>query len=92
LVPARRFAPAVTASLLIAGALFACPFFSNAQAQGQQAQGRTGTCEDAAELVVLPSPIAPWKGAPLRVIFAAEAARGRAFVDRAQWERRGQVA
>jgi hypothetical protein len=31
-----------------------------------------GTCEDAAELAVLPSPIAPWKGAPLRVIFAAE--------------------
>jgi hypothetical protein len=72
LVPARRFAPPVTASLLIAGALFACPFFSNAQAQGQQAQGRTGTCEDAAELAVLPSPIAPWKGAPLRVIVAAE--------------------
>ena len=31
-----------------------------------------GACEDAAELAVLPSPVAPWKGAPLRVIFAAE--------------------
>ena len=36
------------------------------------AQGPVGTCEDAAELAVLPSPIAPWKGAPLRVLFAAE--------------------
>ena len=31
-----------------------------------------GACEDAAELAVLPSPVTPWKGAPLRVIFAAE--------------------
>jgi hypothetical protein len=30
------------------------------------------TCEDASELAVLPSPLAPWKGAPLRMIFAAE--------------------
>ena len=37
-----------------------------------RAEGSPGTCEDAAELAVLPSPIAPWKGAPLRVIFAAE--------------------
>ena len=38
---------------------------------GVTGQGSPG-CEDAAELAVLPSPIAPWKGAPLRVIFAAE--------------------
>ena len=31
-----------------------------------------GTCDDAAELAVLPSPVTPWKGAPLRVLFAAE--------------------
>jgi hypothetical protein len=31
-----------------------------------------GTCEDAAELAVLPSPVAPWKGAPLRAVVAAE--------------------
>ena len=37
-----------------------------------RAQSSSGTCEDAAELAVLPSPVAPWKGAPLRVIFAAE--------------------
>ncbi len=37
-----------------------------------RAAAPSGTCEDAAELAVLPSPIAPWKGAPLRVVFAAE--------------------
>ena len=37
-----------------------------------RAQGPVGSCEDAAELAILPSPVAPWKGAPLRVIFAAE--------------------
>ena len=70
---ARRFAADVTALLLIAGAFFALLFSAgDAQAQGQQAQGQLGRCEDAAELAVLPSPIAPWKGAPLRVLFAAE--------------------
>ena len=68
LFPARQFAAAATASLLIAGAFFVCLF----SAVDAQAQGSIGTCEDAAELAVLPSPVAPWKGAPLRVIFAAE--------------------
>jgi hypothetical protein len=36
------------------------------------AQGGPATCEEAAEFAVLPSPIAPWKGAPLRVVFAME--------------------
>jgi hypothetical protein len=36
-----------------------------------QAQSPSGLCEEA-ELAVLPSPVVPWKGAPLRVIFAAE--------------------
>ena len=39
---------------------------------GAQAQGASGACADAAELAVLSSPIAPWKGAALRVVFAAE--------------------
>jgi hypothetical protein len=63
---ARQFAAAMTASLLMAGAFF---FFAIADAE---AKGPLGTCEDAAELAVLPSPIAPWRGAPLRVVFAAE--------------------
>ncbi|MEA2980335.1 MAG: hypothetical protein QOF09_2158 [Alphaproteobacteria bacterium] len=37
-----------------------------------QAQGSAGVCDDTADIAVLPSPIAPWKGAPLRVVFAAE--------------------
>ena len=40
------------------------------------ARGRRGPkappAATSAEIAVLPSPIAPWKGAPLRVIFAAE--------------------
>jgi hypothetical protein len=54
--------------LLIAGAFFVF-VFSNTNAQ---AQAPASTCEDAAELAVLPSPLVPWKGAPLRVVFAAE--------------------
>ena len=64
----RRFAAAATALLLIAGAILAFLL----SVVGAQAQGRSGICEDAAELAVLPSPVAPWKGAPLRVVFAAE--------------------
>jgi hypothetical protein len=36
------------------------------------AQAKSSTCEHAAELSILSSPIAPWKGAPLRAVFAAE--------------------
>jgi len=54
--------------LLIAGACSVTLFSVGAS----QAQGAVGTCEDAAELAILPSPVAPWKGAPLRVVFAAE--------------------
>ena len=62
LFPARRFSAALTASLLIAGGCL----FSGADAQAQ------GGCADAAGISVLPSPVTPWKGAPLRVVFAAE--------------------
>ncbi len=65
---ARQFAAAVTALLLIAGAFFVV-LFSAADAQ---AQAPAGGCADAAEIAVLASPLAPWKGAPLRVVFAAE--------------------
>ncbi|HLQ92834.1 MAG TPA: hypothetical protein VK148_22655 [Xanthobacteraceae bacterium] len=65
---ARRFAASVSASWLIAVASFTLLVSSlDARAQGPAAR-----CEDAAELAVLPSPVAPWKGAPLRIIFAAE--------------------
>jgi len=65
MVQARRHAT----SLAIAGAFLAFLFpLSPAQAQA--------ACEDAAEVAVLPSPFAPWKGAPLRVLVAAEHAVG----------------
>jgi len=54
--------------LLIAGACFVFLF----SAVDSRAQSSPASCEEAAELAVLPSPIAPWKGAPLRVVFAAE--------------------
>ncbi|TLG72784.1 hypothetical protein [Methylocystis sp. B8] len=60
---ARRSA----ASLAIAGAFFAL-FFPLSQAQAQV----FSACEDSAEVAVLPSPAAPWTGAPLRVLVAAE--------------------
>jgi hypothetical protein len=66
-VPTHQFAAAAKAALPpIAGALFI--FFSAADAR---AQGPAAGC-DAAELAVLTSPQSPWKGAPLRVVFAAE--------------------
>ncbi|HXQ82874.1 MAG TPA: hypothetical protein VN769_02275 [Xanthobacteraceae bacterium] len=66
--PARQFPPALTALLPIAGAVFALLF----SAVDSRAEGLSGSCEDAAEVAVLPSPIAPWQGAPLRVMVVAE--------------------
>ncbi len=65
---ARRFTLAVTALTLIAGASFVL-FVPLA---GARAQTSSGGCEAAAGIAVLPSPLAPWKGAPLRVLVAAE--------------------
>jgi len=56
------------ASVLLAGALFALVL----SVDNLRAKGPPGSCEDAADLAVLTAPFAPWKGAPLRVIFAAE--------------------
>jgi hypothetical protein len=52
----------------MAAAFFVCL----APAGAVRAQGSAGACDDAAGIAILPSPLAPWKGAPLRVIFAAE--------------------
>ena len=49
--------------LLIAGA---CLAFSAVNASAQ------GACEDAGDIALMPSPVVPWTGAPLRVIFTAE--------------------
>ena len=65
---ARQYACAATASLLIAGG-FIGSFLSAVHAR---AEGSSATCQDAAGIAVLPAPIAPWRGAPLRVLFAAD--------------------
>jgi hypothetical protein len=65
---ACRLVAAATVLLPMAGAFFALAF----SAADSRAQGTPGNCNDAAELSVLASPIAPWKGAPLRVVFAVE--------------------
>ncbi len=83
----KRRSFAAAALPLIASALFVF-LFSTAGARAAS-EG----CGEAGGFSVLPSPIAPWKGAPLRVIFAAEKPhRWRAFADRARWKRRGQFA
>jgi hypothetical protein len=56
---ASRFAAAATAFFL----------FSTVDSPAEAA---SGPCGEAAELSVLPSPLAPWKGAPLRVMVVTE--------------------
>jgi hypothetical protein len=70
LFPAHRFAAAAatTALLPIAGAFLGLLV----SATEARAEGSARVCDDAADVSVLPSPIAPWKGAPLRVVFAVE--------------------
>jgi hypothetical protein len=55
--------------LPIAGAFFVLPF----SATDSRAQSPSANCEEgAAEVTVMSAPMAPWKGMPLRVVFAAE--------------------
>ena len=62
----RGFTVAWAASLLVAGALVVL------SGHNSQAQGAGSSCEDAGKLAVLASPVAPWKGAPLRIVFTSE--------------------
>ena len=64
---ARRF-PAATASLLIASAFLVFLF----PTAGAWADDASASCEQAAQIAILPAPLAPWKGAPLQVLVAAE--------------------
>ena len=69
LFPGRRLDVALRAAVsLVAGAFFV----SLCGGMDSPAHAAPSACDDAAELAFLPSPIAPWKGAPLRVLFAAE--------------------
>jgi len=64
----RRVAAAVAVLSLIAG-VFLVLLLPVASAR---AESSSGNCEQAAGIAVLPSPLAPWKGAPLRILIAAE--------------------
>ncbi len=57
----------MTALLPIAGA-----YFVLASTTAARAETAPSHCEEAAGLSILPAPYAPWKGAPLHVMFAAE--------------------
>jgi hypothetical protein len=62
---ALQLRSAVTALLL--GVSF-LPVFASLDSQAQVSDH----CEEVTELAILTSPIAPWKGAPLRVMFATK--------------------
>jgi hypothetical protein len=66
LFPARRVAPA--ALLPIAGAFFVLL----CSAANARADDQSGNCADATGLAILSAPVAPWQGAPLRVLVAGE--------------------
>ena len=63
LFPALKFSPARTLQIALFGSV--CLLAAS------PARAATG-CEDSAQVAVLPSPLSPWKGAPLHVLFAAE--------------------
>jgi hypothetical protein len=65
---ARRFPAALAASFFIVGSSFALLL----PATDARAADSSGACADASGLAVLASPVAPWKGAPLRIIFTAD--------------------
>jgi hypothetical protein len=66
LVPASQITSVAIAALLIAGTAFV------SLSPSAKAEIPSTACEEEAGLAVLVSPAAPWKGAPLRVMFAAE--------------------
>jgi hypothetical protein len=68
--PARLFAAAPTVTSMLAGAFLAVQFSAGVA----RAQAPAKACDEGAEVAVLPSPVSPWKGAPLRVMLAAEKA------------------
>jgi hypothetical protein len=63
---ARELAAAATAMMLFAGTCGVL-MVSTGDARAQGAR-----CADATDISILPSPFAPWKGAPLRILVAAE--------------------
>ena len=76
MVVGRRFAAAATAVSLIMGGSFLL-LLSTVQSPAatrvqSPAAPASDSCASAAEVTILPSPLAPWTGAPLRVMAVAE--------------------
>jgi hypothetical protein len=69
LLPARRLAASVRTALLLSAGALICWLGS---AGALRAESAAALCEDPSELAFLAAPLAPWKGAPLRVLFVAE--------------------
>jgi hypothetical protein len=67
LISQRQFAAAATAVLLTLGA-----FVAVALSPTDARAALFGSCDEGAGIAFLPSPLAPWKGAPLRVLAVAE--------------------
>jgi hypothetical protein len=65
---ASQFATAVTALLLLGTAF---PVLL-AAAERSQAEAPSAQCEEALGVSILPAPVTPWKGAPLRVFLVTE--------------------
>ena len=63
----RQFAAAAMAVLLALGA-----FFATILPPTDARAALFGSCDESAGIAFLPSPLAPWKGAPLRVLAVAE--------------------
>ena len=67
MLSARQFIGAATTALSLVGGAFLLALAGHARAQGSPP-----ACDAAGEIAVLPSPWAPWKGAPLRVMLVIE--------------------
>ena len=65
---ARQFIGATTTAL----SLITAAFFPALAVVNARAQGSAPACDAAGEIALLPSPWAPWKGAPLRVMLVTE--------------------
>ena len=67
MIPARHITAA--AATLLAASTCSALLFS---AVAARAESPAASCEETAEVTVLPSPLSPWKGAPLRVVVTSE--------------------
>ena len=68
-VPEFRHCPSASALFRGVFGVFFVLLFTGA---GSQSEAAKDSCGDTSDVAVLSSPLTPWKGAPLRVLFASE--------------------